>query len=163
MMAERTEGTVRTADGTSIAFERAGTGAALILVDGALSFRGFGPMGPLGARLASRFTVYTYDRRGRGESTDMRPYAVEREIEDIEALIEEAGGSAGLYGTSPAPHWHSRQPRGSVTRSPRWPSTNRPSPLATRPRKTLQRTRSRWVPCWLRTGAAMPLLSFWLT
>lgn len=100
MTAQATEGTVHSADGTSIAFERAGTGPALILVDGALSFLGFGPMGPLAGLLASRFTVFTYDRRGRGESTDIQPYAVEREIEDIEALIDEAGGSAGLYGTS---------------------------------------------------------------
>jgi pimeloyl-ACP methyl ester carboxylesterase len=98
--AQATESTVRSADGTSIAFERAGTGPALILVDGALSFRGFGPMEPLAALLVSRFTVFTYDRRGRGKSTDTQPYAVKREIEDIEALIEEAGGSVCLYGVS---------------------------------------------------------------
>ncbi len=87
-------------DGTTIAFDRSGTGPAVILVDGALSYRAFGPMGPLAAFLAQHFTVYTYDRRGRGESTDTQPYAVEREIEDIEALIDEAGGPVYLYGVS---------------------------------------------------------------
>ncbi len=60
-------------DGTTIAFERVGYGPALILIDGALSYRGFGPSGPLAAQLAHDFTVYTYDRRGRGESTDTQP------------------------------------------------------------------------------------------
>jgi pimeloyl-ACP methyl ester carboxylesterase len=75
MAAAATVGGVRSADGTSIAFERAGTGPALILVDGAGCFRGFGPMGPLAALLASEFTVLTYDRRGRGDSTDTLPVA----------------------------------------------------------------------------------------
>jgi pimeloyl-ACP methyl ester carboxylesterase len=92
--------TVRSADGTSIAFERTGAGPALILVDAALGFRGFGPMGELAGLLAVDFTVITYDRRGRGESTDTPPYAVDREVDDLAALIEEAGGSAFLYGFS---------------------------------------------------------------
>ncbi|HET9493175.1 MAG TPA: alpha/beta hydrolase [Chloroflexia bacterium] len=87
-------------DGTTIAFDRVGEGPAVILVDGALSNRAFGPMGQLAALLAPYITVITYDRRGRGESGDTPPYAVEREIEDIEALINEAGGSASLYGAS---------------------------------------------------------------
>ncbi|HXV96882.1 MAG TPA: alpha/beta hydrolase [Anaerolineae bacterium] len=87
-------------DGTIIAFDKSGKGPAVILVDGALCYRGFGPSGPLAARLARDFTVYTYDRRGRGKSSDTLPYVVEREIEDIEALIEEAGGSVYLYGIS---------------------------------------------------------------
>ncbi len=90
----------RSADGTSIAFERAGTGPPLILIDAALGFRGFGPMGPLAAELASSFTVITYDRRGRGESMDTPPYAVGREVEDLQALVEAAGGSAFAYGFS---------------------------------------------------------------
>jgi pimeloyl-ACP methyl ester carboxylesterase len=92
--------TARSADGTTIAFERSGTGPPLILVDAALGFRGFGPMGLLAAELASSFTVITYDRRGRGESRDTPPYAVEREIEDLQALVEAAGGSALTYGFS---------------------------------------------------------------
>jgi pimeloyl-ACP methyl ester carboxylesterase len=70
------------------------------LVDGALCYRGFGPMPSLAALLAPHFTVFTYDRRGRGDSRDTQPYAVEREVEDIEALINEAGGSAFVHGTS---------------------------------------------------------------
>jgi pimeloyl-ACP methyl ester carboxylesterase len=69
-------------------------------VDAALGFRGFGPMGELAGLLAGDFTVVTYDRRGRGGSTDTPPYAVDREVEDLAALIEEAGGSAFVYGFS---------------------------------------------------------------
>ena len=87
-------------DGTSIAFDKAGTGAAVILVNGAMSYREFSGGRPLAAALSGEFTVYEYDRRGRGKSTDTAPYAVEREIEDIEALIAEAGSSAYLFGTS---------------------------------------------------------------
>ncbi len=92
--------TVTSKDGTRIAFEQAGTGPALIIVDGAMCYRASGPSGPLAALLTSHFTLYTYDRRGRGESGDTAPYAIEREIEDIEAMINEAGGSAFVYGSS---------------------------------------------------------------
>ena len=87
-------------DGTRIAFEKTGQGPAVILVDGAMGYREYFGGRPLAAELSKEFTVYTYDRRGRGESTDTQPYAVEREIEDIEALIDEAGGSVYLYGFS---------------------------------------------------------------
>lgn len=87
-------------DGTVIAYERTGAGPALILVDGALCSRGFGPMPRLAPLLAPHFTVYTYDRRGRGESGDTLPYAREREVEDIAALIRDAGGPALLLGLS---------------------------------------------------------------
>lgn len=69
-------------------------------MDGALCYRSFGPMKALAALLARDFTVYTYDRRGRGDSGDTPPYAIEREIEDLQALIQEAGGSACVYGIS---------------------------------------------------------------
>jgi pimeloyl-ACP methyl ester carboxylesterase len=92
--------TVRSKDGTLIAFDRSGTGPAVILVDGALCHRAFGPSGPLAALLADRFTVFTYDRRGRGDSGDTKPYSVDREIEDLDAVIREAGGSAFVYGIS---------------------------------------------------------------
>jgi pimeloyl-ACP methyl ester carboxylesterase len=91
---------VTSKDGTTIAFDQSGQGPAIILIDGALCYRAFGPMGPLAALLAPHFTVISYDRRGRGESGDKKPYAVEREVEDIEALINQAGGSAFLFGTS---------------------------------------------------------------
>lgn len=93
-------GKVTSRDGTAIAFDRLGEGPVLILVDGALSYRGFGPMAGLADVLASHFTVYTYDRRGRGESGDTAPYAVAREVEDLEALIAAAGGSAYICGLS---------------------------------------------------------------
>jgi pimeloyl-ACP methyl ester carboxylesterase len=87
-------------DGTPIAFERLGDGPPLILVDGALCHRRFGPMPKLAPLLARDFTVFMYDRRGRGDSGDTAPYAIEREVEDIDALVREAGGSAFLYGVS---------------------------------------------------------------
>lgn len=92
--------TVTSKDGTTIAFDQSGQGPAVILVDGALCSRTFGPMGPLAALLAPHFTVFSYDRRGRGESGDTAPSALEREVEDIAALINEAGGSACVYGIS---------------------------------------------------------------
>jgi pimeloyl-ACP methyl ester carboxylesterase len=87
-------------DGTRIAYETMGHGPALILVDGAFCFRGFGPMPGLAPLLTNHFTVYLYDRRGRGESGDTQPYALEREVEDIDALVDQAGGSAYIYGIS---------------------------------------------------------------
>jgi pimeloyl-ACP methyl ester carboxylesterase len=89
---------VTSKDGTPIAYDRLGRGPAVILVGGAFVDRS--ENAPLAAELAERFTVYNYDRRGRGASGDTPPYALEREIEDLEALIAEAGGSAHLYGIS---------------------------------------------------------------
>lgn len=94
-------GTVTSADGTSIGYTRAGSGPALILVDGALNDRALGGPNPrLAAALAGQFTVFTYDRRGRGHSGDTPPYAAGREIEDLQALITAAGGTAAVYGIS---------------------------------------------------------------
>src|SRR5438105_295085 len=88
-------------DGTIIAFDRSGKGPAVILVGGAFQYRAIDPpTAQLAALLAQHFTVFHYDRRGRGDSSDMQPYAVEREIEDLEALINEAGGSAFVFGMS---------------------------------------------------------------
>ncbi|HEY8599224.1 MAG TPA: alpha/beta hydrolase [Thermomicrobiales bacterium] len=89
---------VESKDGTSIAYERLGSGSPVILVGGGLTDRS--ENAPLARELAARFTVFNYDRRGRGGSGDTLPYAVRREIEDIEALLAEAGGSAHLYGVS---------------------------------------------------------------
>jgi pimeloyl-ACP methyl ester carboxylesterase len=72
----------------------------LILVGGALSYRSFAGANELVGLLDEHFTVINYDRRGRGDSGDIQPYAVEREIEDIESLVDEAGGAAYLYGIS---------------------------------------------------------------
>ena len=91
---------VNSMDGTEIAYEKRGRGPAMILVDGALCYRSFGPMPHLAELLAPHFTVYIYDRRGRGESGNHQPYALAREVEDIGALIKEAGGTAFVFGTS---------------------------------------------------------------
>jgi pimeloyl-ACP methyl ester carboxylesterase len=91
---------IKSKDGTRIAFDKTGSGPAIIVVNGALSYREVYSDNPLVSALSKDFTIYTYDRRGRGESTDTKPYNVEREIEDIEALINDAGGSAHLYGVS---------------------------------------------------------------
>ena len=90
--------TVISKDSTPIAFDQSGQGPALILVAGATATRL--AEASLAAALAPQFTVFAYDRRGRGESGDTAPYAVEREVEDIEALITEAGGSAFVLGHS---------------------------------------------------------------
>jgi pimeloyl-ACP methyl ester carboxylesterase len=92
--------TVTSKDGTTIAFDQSGEGPAVILVAGALGIRSHPMFQELAALLAPHFTVYNYDRRGRGDSGDTLPYAVEREIEDIEAMIDDAGGSAYIYGLS---------------------------------------------------------------
>jgi pimeloyl-ACP methyl ester carboxylesterase len=93
-------GKVLSQDGTAIAFDRIGKGPPVILVDGALCYRGMGQSGQLAKLLAPHFTVFTYDRRGRGASGDTAPYAVKREVEDIAALLSEAGGMAFVWGIS---------------------------------------------------------------
>jgi alpha-beta hydrolase superfamily lysophospholipase len=90
--------TVRSRDGTPIAYKRQGSGPAVVLATGALDDGSENE--PLAAELASHFTTYNYNRRGRGESGDTQPYALEREIDDLAALIAEAGGSPHLYGVS---------------------------------------------------------------
>jgi len=89
---------VTSADGTAIAYERLGSGEPVILVPGALGDRN--ALKPLAVALASEFDVITYDRRGRGDSGDSTPYAVEREVEDIAALLAAMGGRAAIYGHS---------------------------------------------------------------
>ncbi|MPZ29152.1 MAG: alpha/beta fold hydrolase [Micromonosporaceae bacterium] len=91
---------VRSADGTTIAGERSGAGPALVFVDAAGGYSGFGSLRSLAEMLAADFTVYTYDRRGRGGSGDTLPYAIEREIDDLGAVVAEAGGSAYGYAFS---------------------------------------------------------------
>ena len=90
--------TVTSKDGTLVAFEQTGAGPVVILVTGALADRSGTRW--LAKHLAEHFTVINYDRRGRGKSTDTQPYAVEREVEDIEALIDATGGSAFVFGVS---------------------------------------------------------------
>jgi pimeloyl-ACP methyl ester carboxylesterase len=93
--------TVQSTDGTRIAFDRSGAGPALILVGGAFQHRAMDPRtARLADLLAERFTVFHYDRRGRGDSTDTPPYAPERELDDLDALIAAVGGSACVFGMS---------------------------------------------------------------
>jgi pimeloyl-ACP methyl ester carboxylesterase len=90
--------TVTSKDGTTIAFDRLGDGPPVILVCGGSTDRMANA--PLAELLAEHFTVFNYDRRGRGDSGDAAPYAVEREVEDLDAVIDAAGRSAFVYGTS---------------------------------------------------------------
>ncbi|MBF8192197.1 alpha/beta hydrolase [Nonomuraea sp. K274] len=98
--AGRLSGTAISADGTAIAFDQYGSGPAVILVHGAFTDRAHPTLAAVAGTLAPWFTVLNYDRRGRGGSGDTPPYAVEREIEDLAALIEAAGRSAMVFGGS---------------------------------------------------------------
>jgi pimeloyl-ACP methyl ester carboxylesterase len=89
---------VTSRDGTIIAFDQLGDGPPVILVCGGSTDRKANA--PLAGLLAEHFSVFNYDRRGRGDSEDTAPYAVEREVEDVDAVISAAGGSASVYGTS---------------------------------------------------------------
>jgi pimeloyl-ACP methyl ester carboxylesterase len=92
--------TTASRDGTTIAYDREGEGDPLILVPGAFGYRRYPGQVKLAGLLAARFTVYSYDRRGRGDSGDTKPYAVQREIEDLAAVINAAGGHAHVWGLS---------------------------------------------------------------
>jgi pimeloyl-ACP methyl ester carboxylesterase len=89
---------VRSSDGTTIVFDRLGEGSSVVLVSGASTTRAI--HAEPAQLLAENFTVFNYDRRGRGESGDTPPYSIEREIEDLEAVIGEAGGEAAVFGNS---------------------------------------------------------------
>jgi pimeloyl-ACP methyl ester carboxylesterase len=92
---------ITSADGTQISYSAAGVGPTLIYIAGALMHRAIdGCAAGMAAALSSKFTVVTYDRRGRGDSTDTPPYAVQREVEDITALIAHVGGPATAFGES---------------------------------------------------------------
>ncbi|MDQ2813311.1 MAG: alpha/beta hydrolase [Actinomycetota bacterium] len=92
--------TTTSRDGTIIAYDREGDGDPLILVPGAFGYRRYPGQVKLAGLLAARFTVFSYDRRGRGDSGDTKPYALEREIEDLAAVINAAGGHAHAWGLS---------------------------------------------------------------
>lgn len=92
--------TLTSRDGTAIACTRTRDGPPVVLVDGAFGSRAFGPNGAIAELLAQHRTVWTYDRRGRGESGDTAPYAVAREVEDLQAVVDAAGGRAAVFGIS---------------------------------------------------------------
>ena len=112
-------------DGTRIAFDRLGEGPPVVLISGIFCTRT--TTQALAEELAQRFSVINYDRRGRGESTDTAPYAVEREIEDLGALIAEAGGAASVYG-----HNLSRRSPRPAPRPPRTAPVPRSGPARRR-------------------------------
>jgi predicted alpha/beta-hydrolase family hydrolase len=91
---------VSSADGTAIAYDRTGDGPAIVLVHGAFTDKTHPTLAAVATALAPWFTVLNYDRRGRGESGDTRPYAVDREVEDLAAVIAAVGGSAMVFGGS---------------------------------------------------------------
>jgi pimeloyl-ACP methyl ester carboxylesterase len=98
MATQLNHSTVRSADGTRIAFERLGDGPPLVVIGGATCDRA--KMRPVTEAFAGAHSVINYDRRGRGDSGDTPPYAVEREVEDLAALIDQVGGAAAVYGHS---------------------------------------------------------------
>src|SRR5690606_22618649 len=87
-------------DGTKIAYSKTGKGKPLILVDGAFCHRKFGANEKLPQYLSNNFTVFSYDRRGRNESGNTLPYSPQKEYEDLQAIIDEAGGNTYVYGIS---------------------------------------------------------------
>ena len=95
-----TSGTVASGDGTRIAFETSGTGPPLVLVAGALGFKEFSYLRKFAAEFAKSFRVFSYDRRGRGGSTDTKPYSVDKEVDDLAAVCREAGGPPIVVGIS---------------------------------------------------------------
>ncbi len=90
--------TTTSKDGTTLAYDLVGSGPALVFVPGVFNLRG--TCEPIAAQLTDDFTCVTYDRRARGDSTDTRPYAVDREVEDLRAVIDAAGGRASVFGYS---------------------------------------------------------------
>jgi hypothetical protein len=144
--------TVTSSDGTTIAFDRLGDGPPVIVVGGQLCDRSL--TRPTAEELAKRFTVFNYDRRGRGDSGDTAPYALEREVEDIGALIAEAGRAASVYGHSSGAALAIHAAAG-VCLSPSSSCTSRPTtPRAT---STASAPRARKPntsePCWQKTAA----------
>jgi pimeloyl-ACP methyl ester carboxylesterase len=91
---------VTSQDGTKVAYDRTGCGDPVILIGGAFSYRRYPGQVKLAELLSARFAVYSYDRRGRGDSGDTPPYAVEREIDDLAAVIGAAGAHAHVWGLS---------------------------------------------------------------
>lgn len=111
--------TVTSRDGTSIAVDVRGSGPALVYVSGATCFRRFSPIVKDAKTFASAFTVATYDRRGRGDSGDSAPWSLDRELDDLEAVIDALGGVALVYGHSSGAviAWHAARRLGAKVRA----------------------------------------------
>ena len=107
-----------------IAYDRTGTGEPLILIGGTFSYRRYPGQVKLAGLLAAHFTVYSYDRRGRGDSGDTAPYAIDREVEDLAAVIAAAGGHAHVWGLSSGAVLALDAAAAGVP-IPGWPCTNR--------------------------------------
>lgn len=116
--------TVSSSDGTTIACDRYGQGPPMIMVVGAFNTRS--TTAPLASALQERFTILNYDQRGRGDSGDTPPYAVDREVEDLDAVIAAAGGSSAVFGYSSGTIL-TLKAAARGWRSPSWRSTSRPS------------------------------------
>ena|SRR5579859_8005403 len=147
--------TVASKDGTTIAFDRSGAGPALIVVGGVLGDRA--QQAPLAALLAEHFTVFNYDRRGHGESGDTAPYAVEREVEDLAALLGAAvdrRSSTGPPAVRSLPLRRRRAGWHPTSRS--WRCGNLPTSWKAPGHLCPPTTGSSLTSCWLRIGAAMP-------
>lgn len=160
-------------DGTKIAYSKTGNGKPLILVDGAFCHRKFGANEKLPQHLFDNFTVYSYDRRGRGESGDILPYSIEKEFEDLEAIIETAGGSANVYGISSgaalaleAANTGVKMEKLALYEAP-YITDNSRSPLPKDYLKTLtefaeQGENGKAVKYFMRTGIGLPAFVVWM-
>jgi hypothetical protein len=145
-------GTVTSADGTVIGFDLSGAGPAVILVQGALMNRSDAVMTGIAAGLSRWFTVLNYDRRGRGDSGDTQPYAVERETEDLAALIAAAGVRPRCSAARPAPGWSCKPRRGTLL-SPGWPYGSRRTTSTTARPGCRMTSRRNWTAWSGRAGA----------
>ena len=142
---------VTSSDGITIAFDRLGDGPPVIVVGGQLCDRAL--TRPTAEELAKHFTVFDYDRRGRGDSSDTAPYAVEREIEDVGALVTGAAGGRRRCTAIPPVLLSPSTQRRRVFPSPGSCSTSRPTtPTATRTGSVLRgRKPNTSRPCWQKT------------
>ena len=143
--------TVTSADGTTIAFDRAGNGPPVILINAGPTNRTVNA--PLVDLLSTRLTVLNYDRRGRGDSGDTPPYAVDREYEDLAAVIDAAGGSASLFGNSGGGIL-ALEAAARGLRSPASPCGSRPTSSTAPAHRSPATTGSGSPSCWRRAAGA---------
>ncbi len=160
-------------DGTKIAYSKTGKGKPLVLVDGAFCHRKFGANEKLPLHLSDNFTVYSYDRRGRNESGNNLPYSPQKEYEDLQAVINEAGGNAYVYGISSgaalvleAVNARVKMEKLALYEAP-YITDNSRSPLPENYLKTLtkfaeQGENGKAVKYFMRTGIGLPAFVVWM-